>query len=124
MLDMPLMRKIGTMTVIALQDGIGTFFKPRHEVFPTATEDDWRRADAFDPAAVTDDGEWLLRFRCFAVRLDSGDTLIVDTGIGPADSPAASWAPVPGKLPEELAVAGIAPSDVSTVVMTHLHTDH
>jgi glyoxylase-like metal-dependent hydrolase (beta-lactamase superfamily II) len=30
----------------------------------------------------------------------------------------------PGRLPESLAAAGIAPADVDTVVLTHLHTDH
>lgn len=45
----------------------------------------------------------------------------MDTGV---DAPARSWAPVPGRLPDELAAAGIAPADVDTVVLTHLHTDH
>lgn len=121
---MPLIRSTGTATVIALEDGVGTFFQPREEVFPKAAPDDWARADALDPGAVTADGQWLLRFRCFAIRLDSGETVLVDAGIGPADSPAASWAPVPGRLPSELAAAGIAREEVSAVVLTHLHTDH
>jgi len=29
-----------------------------------------------------------------------------DAGIGPADAPAKSWAPVPGRLPDELVSAG------------------
>lgn len=121
---MPLARHVGKSTVIALEDGAGTFFTSRHEAFPDATDELWARADALDPGAVTADGEWLLRFRCFAVRLDSGETVLVDAGIGPADAPAAAWAPVPGRLPDELAAADIAPADVSAVVMTHLHTDH
>jgi glyoxylase-like metal-dependent hydrolase (beta-lactamase superfamily II) len=31
---------------------------------------------------------------------------------------------VPGRLPEELAAANIATTDVTAVVITHLHTDH
>jgi glyoxylase-like metal-dependent hydrolase (beta-lactamase superfamily II) len=110
--------------VIALDDGAGVFFQPRRAAFPAATDEDWRRADTIDPGAVTADGEWLLRFRCFAIRSDAGDTVLVDAGIGPADAPAAAWAPVPGALPEELAAADIAPGAVTAVVLTHLHTDH
>jgi glyoxylase-like metal-dependent hydrolase (beta-lactamase superfamily II) len=48
----------------------------------------------------------------------------VDTGIGAADSPASSWAPVPGSLHTELAAVGLSPADVDVVVLTHLHSDH
>src|SRR6266540_256319 len=120
---MPVIRAVGPAEVVALEDGLGPFFKPREDAFPDATPEHWRRADAFDPDAVTGDGQWLLWFRCFAVRV-AGRVVLVDSGIGPADAPAAAWAPAPGRLPEELAAAGIAPGDVDTVVLTHLHTDH
>ncbi|SIQ09584.1 MBL fold metallo-hydrolase [Micromonospora avicenniae] len=121
---MPLSRTLGSITVTALSDGEGPFFQPRGEAFPAATEAHWRAADRLDPGAATGDGRWWLRFRAFAVRVGDGPVTLVDAGIGPADSPAASWAPVPGRLPEELAAAGIDPADVGTVVLTHLHTDH
>ncbi|WP_051717520.1 MBL fold metallo-hydrolase [Streptomyces sp. NRRL F-5727] len=115
--------KVGPYTVIALADGEGPFFSARSEAFPDATSEQWAAADRFDPGALDTDGRWWLRFRAFAIRGDRGVTL-VDAGIGPADGPAASWAPVPGALPASLAAAGIEPSDVDTVVLTHLHTDH
>ena len=121
---MALSRRFGSVEITALEDATGVFFQPREKVFPDATTADWRRADQLDPGAVTAERSWLLRFRCFAVRLDDGRIVLVDTGIGPADAPAANWAPVPGRLPEELAAAGIEPTDVDTVVLTHLHTDH
>lgn len=113
----------GDAEILMLEDGSGPFFSPREEVFD-ATPAQWADADAFDPLALTPDGQWLLRFRCFAIRLPGGRVILVDTGIGPAGSPAASWAPVPGRLPAAMADAGIEPSDVDTVVLTHIHSDH
>ncbi|MFE9200568.1 MBL fold metallo-hydrolase [Micromonospora sp. NPDC007230] len=121
---MPLTHTIGSITVTALVDGAGPFFQPREEAFPDATADQWRAADRRDPDTVTPDGRWWLPFRCFALRTGDGPVTLVDAGIGPADSLAAAWAPVPGRLPAELAAAGIDPADVRTVVLTHLHSDH
>ncbi|MEV0521948.1 MBL fold metallo-hydrolase [Streptomyces sp. NPDC050439] len=120
---MPPSLQVGPYTVIALTDGEGPFFSPRSQAFPAATTQQWAAADQLDPGAVDAEGHWRLQFRAFAIRSDQGVTL-VDAGIGPADSPAASWAPVPGALPASLAAAGIEPTDVDTVVLTHLHTDH
>ena len=120
---MPVIRTVGSAEVIALEDGVGPFFKPREQMIPAATPEHWRRADALDPGVTTADGQWLLRFRCYLIRV-AGRIVLVDTGIGPAGAPAAGWAPVPGRLPDELAAAGVTPDDVDTVVLSHLHTDH
>lgn len=115
---------IGSLEVLALQDASGTFFDTFDVAFPTATPGDRAAAERLDPAAFGPDGAWQLDFRVFAVRRPNGRVTIVDCGTGPAGHPAWSWAPVPGRLPGELAASGITPADVETVVLTHLHSDH
>lgn len=115
---------VGSFEVLPLKDASGPFFEPAATAFPEATPTDWARARRVDPAAFGPDGAWFLDFRCYAVRRPNGRYVLVDTGIGPAESPAASWAPVPGHLPRRLAAAGIDRKDVDLVVLTHLHEDH
>lgn len=79
--------------------------------------------EMFRGASFPADAEWVLHFHCYLL-LAAGRTILVDTGVGGADSPAASWAPVPGRLVAEMAAAGVKPADVDAVVITHLHSDH
>ncbi|MEU5087793.1 MBL fold metallo-hydrolase [Streptomyces sp. NPDC021356] len=117
-------RCAGPYEVMALRDAHGTFPGKRQDWFPDAGDSDWARAQRLDPAAFGPDDTWELDFRCYAVRRPGGRITLVDTGIGPVGSPAASWAPVPGHLPRVLRLAGIERDDVDTVVLTHLHEDH
>lgn len=115
--------RLGSTEIIALADGEGTFpFASRDAAFPEAAAGQWAAADRFDPGSVDAAGRWVLNFRAFAIRGPQGIT-VVDAGIGPADS-LAEWTPLPGRLPESLAAAGIDRADVDSVVLTHLHTDH
>ncbi|MEU5859830.1 MULTISPECIES: MBL fold metallo-hydrolase [unclassified Nonomuraea] len=76
------------------------------------------------PGSGSGDDPWVLHFHCYLLRDGAGRLTLVDTGIGGEDSPAASWAPVPGVLTDELAAAGVTPADIGTVILTHLHSDH
>ncbi|MFE0176030.1 MBL fold metallo-hydrolase [Streptomyces sp. NPDC059002] len=117
-------RRAGAFEVLALLDAHGPFPGKVRDHFAGASDADWERAERIDPAAFGPDGTWELDFRCYAVRGPGGRVTLVDTGVGPAGSPAADWAPVPGHLPEVLAEAGIGAADVDAVVLTHLHEDH
>ncbi|WP_405859765.1 MBL fold metallo-hydrolase [Streptomyces sp. NBC_00090] len=111
--------------VTALLDATGLFFKAARDAFPGAVAADWAEAAALDPGAVGPEGAWRLDFRCFAVAdPDGAGWTLVDAGVGPAEGPGAPWCPVPGRLPDVLADAGIDRADVHTVVLTHLHEDH
>jgi glyoxylase-like metal-dependent hydrolase (beta-lactamase superfamily II) len=120
---MPLTHTVGDLTVTALTDAEAAHFDRREDAIPAATQQDWAAADAVDPGARTADGRWWLRFRSFAIRYGDGPVTLVDAGVGPPGAPGA-WEPVAGRLPFELAAAGIAPGDVTTIVLTHLHSDH
>ncbi|MEV6330131.1 MBL fold metallo-hydrolase [Streptomyces sp. NPDC051909] len=117
-------RHLGRYRVLALLDAHGTFPDQTSAAFPDATPEAWDRARRLDPAAFGPDDGWELDFRCHLIQGPGDRITLVDTGIGPAGSPASDWAPVPGRLPHALAAAGIRPSDVDTVVLTHLHDDH
>jgi glyoxylase-like metal-dependent hydrolase (beta-lactamase superfamily II) len=106
-------RVFAGVEVVALCDAVGpmgpAISRPLAELFPGGT--------------FADGEEWTLHFHCHLLRAPGG-TVLVDTGIGGLDSPASGWAPVPGRLTDELAAVGVAPGDVDVVVLTHLHSDH
>ena len=119
-------RAVGPLTVIALDDADGPFFgRARRRVPGRHRRRTGRPRTPSTRPRATADGGWWLRFRSFAIRYADGPVTLVDAGIGPADAPAADWAPVPGRLPDELAAAGHRAGATSTaIVLTHLHNDH
>jgi len=117
---MPQSRTYGSATVYALHDAVGDFFTSRTRAFPGATAEQWRRAEARDPASFAPRDQWRLTFRCYAIRL-AGATVLVDAGTGPGTY---EWPRVSGRLPEELHAAGIDRHDVTALVLTHFHGDH
>lgn len=118
-------RSVGRLEVMCLLDASGPFtLSPPGVAFPDADDADWSAARLIDPDAFGADGSWHLNFQCFVIAGPGDHITLVDTGVGPHGSPASSWAPVPGRLPQELAELGIQVDDVDVVVQTHLHSDH
>ncbi len=110
----------GEAQVDSLVDAVGSF-ATYEGVFPEATEEDWapwrqRHPELFEGEA------WRLPFRSFLIRTD-GRVVLVDTGVGPAGDE--GWLPErQGWLLRELGRCGVAPTDVDTVFLTHVHVDH
>ncbi|WP_283135242.1 MBL fold metallo-hydrolase [Rhizohabitans arisaemae] len=88
------------------------------------------------PGLLAADGTYHIPVGCFLIR-GEGFTVLVDAGLGPSRIPfpaeiaaAAGLTDPPetiaqgGLLPGALAEAGVAPEDVTTVFLTHLHADH
>jgi glyoxylase-like metal-dependent hydrolase (beta-lactamase superfamily II) len=74
---------------------------------------------------ITDDGFMGAQLTTFVIRAN-GRLILVDTGIGEdlGGLAAAGLKGEVGKLPANLAAAGIEPGAVDAVIFTHLHSDH
>lgn len=100
--------RIGSAEIVALSDTEQPY--PATTVYPETGEAALVPYAAF----LTDSGDVVLNFGCYAIRAD-GRTVLVDTGWGPGFN---------GRLLDELSGAGIPPNEVDDVVFTHLHGDH
>ena len=72
---------------------------------------------------VTEDAPWRLRFFVYLVHA-GGETIVVDTGVGPAGGDDPFLPGRQGRLPAELERVGVAREEVGLVLLTHLHPDH
>jgi glyoxylase-like metal-dependent hydrolase (beta-lactamase superfamily II) len=102
-------RRVGDITVTALNDG--------HQDAPLTTlagiapgEAAGLLRAAFRPVPRR------TAVQCFLIR-SSGRIALVDAGCGPIK-------PTVGRLAANLAAAGVAPGEIDTLLMTHLHRDH
>ena len=100
---------VGAIEIIGLADGTGQFTP---DLFPGTEESHISGilADAGKTDIATAFNAYVIK-SCEAVML-------VDAG------PRDLMGPTAGGLQDELAVAGVAPSDVTHIVFTHLHPDH
>ncbi len=88
------------------------------------------------PELLQADGTYHIPVGCFLIQA-ADLTVLVDAGLGPSSIPfpgdiaaTAGLTDPPdsiaagGLLPGALAAAGVAPADITTVFLTHLHADH
>lgn len=102
--------RLGDFAITALNDGYLPFsFDYVTQIDPAEASQLSAAAFSADPPRVT--------VGAFAVHTPSG-VVLIDTGAG------GKMADTLGKLPANLAAAGISPSDVSTILLTHMHGDH
>jgi glyoxylase-like metal-dependent hydrolase (beta-lactamase superfamily II) len=106
---------VGNVEITSLSDG-HLDFDPC-VFFPTVEKNLWEPY----PDATNEHHQLSLNLGSFLIRSD-GQTLLVDTGLGPVppDAPDSGW----GELLNDLADKGLRPEDIDMVVMTHLHRDH
>lgn len=103
--------RVGAVTIEGVSDGC--FQVPPTSLF-NKTDQDWLQHSRF----LDEDGLLPIEMGGFLVR--SGERLVlVDTGIGPHAVSERS-----GMFMRNLAALGVRPSEITDVVLTHLHFDH
>ena len=114
---------VGAVQVTAVCDVDADFPDPLGDAVPSVEAAAWAPYRRSYPAVFDGPYRWRLRDRFFVVR--AGDRVVlVDTGVGGPGTPGATWIGTPGRLPGELAAAGVELDEVDLVVLTHLHLDH
>ncbi|WP_191058990.1 MBL fold metallo-hydrolase [Geminicoccus harenae] len=103
---------LGDLRIVALSDG--TVPQDLHQLMtgtsPAEVDNLLARAFQSNPVEAS--------INAFLIE-DGARRILVDTGSGQLFGPGHG-----GKLPDSLASVGIAPGDITDILITHIHTDH
>ncbi|MFO7547459.1 MAG: MBL fold metallo-hydrolase [Acidimicrobiia bacterium] len=105
----------GSLGVFGVEDG--WFFRDALAQFPDADPGVW--VTGANPLV---DGMLRISIGCFVIT-DGSRVVMVDAGAGDDPSPLGEGA-VTGRMPGALAMLGLRPADIESVIHTHLHLDH
>ncbi|RIK09012.1 MAG: hypothetical protein DCC49_07740 [Acidobacteria bacterium] len=104
---------LGEIRVTPISDGEAKL--PAHLYFQGSTAADWEsHKDMLDG-----EGNYVFPLGAFVIE-SGGKKVLVDAGLGDVDAGFARG----GALMDSLAKAGVDPSEISTVFITHFHVDH
>lgn len=110
---------VGDITITYLPDGKGHFVP--HQMFPASgSQEAWENHARW----LDEDGRVVATIGAFLIR--TGDRkVLVDLGFGEAEVDIPDFVRAKsGLLLSSLAGTGLSPTDIDTVVFTHLHHDH
>lgn len=102
-------QQIGEFSITAISDGyISASLDLLSKIDSTEASRLQKDAGVKDPSSI--------HINCYLVR-GRGHTILIDTGAGGIKQ----WG---GNLKANLALAGVQPSDIDTILLTHAHPDH
>ncbi|VVE26171.1 MBL fold metallo-hydrolase [Pandoraea terrigena] len=102
-------QQIGAFSITAISDGyLSATLDTLSNIDPMDASKLQRAAGVSDPSAI--------HINCYLIR-GKGRTVLIDAGAGGFKQ----WG---GKLTANLALAGVQPSDIDTILLTHAHPDH
>lgn len=102
-------QQIGAFSITAIDDGyLSASLDLLSNIDPTDASELQQGAGVNDPSSI--------HINCYLVR-GHGRTILIDAGAGGFKQ----WG---GKLQANLALAGVRPSDIDTILLTHAHPDH
>lgn len=114
---------VGNVEISHVCDLIVDFPLTLDQLFPTVSSEAWEPYRHEYPDLFGPGNTWRWHAGGFLIR-SQGQTIVVDTGVGPSSMGLATWIGTGGDLPERLRATGVSPEDVTTVMFTHLHPDH